>query len=124
MRKSVLHILQVSLITIGFASLLTGQVSNPAAIKKLISKYKTDARGPYLDIRWFCEDGSTRAARDPCPDGEGHQHARYKDEVKRLAQKDHVFLGQVLASTPHEDFWDAENAQSRLKQYQLGQYLQ
>ena len=125
MSKRVLYFLPVFLIITAFASPLAGQVSNPEAIKKMISKYKTDARGPYLDIRWFCKDGSTRAARDPCPgEKQGYQHARYKDEVKRLAEKEHIFLGQILASTPHEDFWDVDKAQSRLKQYQLGLYLQ
>ena len=89
----------------------------------MIEKYKTDARGPYQDIRWFCKDGSTRAARDPCPGEPGNQHARYKEAVIALAKKDHIFLGQILTSTPHADFWDADHAQSRLKQYQLEQFL-
>jgi hypothetical protein len=89
----------------------------------MIRRYKADPRGPYLDIRWFCPDGTIRAARDPCPDTVGHQHARYKDEVSLLAQTDHVFLGQILTGTPHPDFWDDAQAHSRLKQYQLEKYL-
>lgn len=124
MRTRVFSCLSVFLIITALASTMTGQVSNPEAVKKLVSKYKTDARGPYLDIRWFCKDGSTRTARDPCPgEKQGYQHARYKDEVKRLAEKEHIFLGQILASTPYEDFWDVDKAQSRLKQYQLDLYL-
>lgn len=103
---------------------LNGQVKDPEAIKTLIRKYKADARGPYLDIRWFCKDGSTRAARDPCPgEKQGYQHARHKDEVRNLASREHIFLGQILASTPNDQFWDSDNAQSRLKQYQLELYL-
>lgn len=106
------------------SSLLRGQVKDPEAVKAMISRFKKDARGPYLDIRWFCKDGTTRAARDPCPGlKQGYQHARYKDEVNILARREHVFLGQILASTPYEDFWDSGNAQSRLKQYQLEQFL-
>jgi len=124
MRKSVLYFFPVFLMAAVFATPMAGQVSNPKAIKALINKYKADARGPYLDIRWFCKDGSTRVARDPCPgEKQGYQHARLKDEVNALAKKEHVFLGQILASTPHADFWDSDKAQSRLKQYQLEQYL-
>lgn len=99
------------------------QVLNPEAIKSMINRYKQDPRGPYLDIRWFCKDGSIRAARDPCPDQPGNQRARYKDEVNLLAKKEHVFLGQILATTPYADVWDENRSQSRLIQYQIEQYL-
>ncbi|MGB3077436.1 MAG: PEP/pyruvate-binding domain-containing protein [Saprospiraceae bacterium] len=99
------------------------QVSNTEAVKAMIGRYKTDPRGPYRDIRWFCKDGTTRDPHDPCPDHKGSQHARLKDEVTALADKDHIFLGQILASTQDVDFWDVPNAHSRLKQYQLELYL-
>lgn len=101
-----------------------GQVVSPEELKLMINRYKNDPRGPYLDIRWFCPDGTLRAAKDPCPDKPGVQRARYKDEVILLGKKQHLFLGQILASTPYSDFWDANNAQSRLIQYQLEHYLQ
>ncbi|WP_036381765.1 PEP/pyruvate-binding domain-containing protein [Muricauda sp. MAR_2010_75] len=94
-------------------------------IAALIQKYKNDIRGPYRDIRWFCADGSIRAPKDPCPDeiGPGVQHARYKEEVVALGKSNHIYLGQILAYTDQEPFWDAENDHSRLKQYQLDKYL-
>ena len=90
-----------------------------------IEAYKNDIRGPYKDIRWFCNDGSVRAPKDPCPDniGPGVQHARYKDEVVALGNEKHIYLGQILAYTDKEEFWDLENDHSRLKQYQLDKYL-
>ncbi len=99
------------------------QVRNPESVKSMINRYKQDPRGPYLDIRWFCKDGSIRAARDPCPDQPGNQRARYKEEVKLLATKEHIFLGQILATTSYADFWDEDRAQSRMIQYQVEQYL-
>lgn len=100
------------------------QEINAAAIQKMIARYKVEPRGPYKDIRWFCKDGTIREARDPCPGiKQGHQRASYREEVVALSKKQHIFLGQILASTPNEDFWDESNAQSRLKQYQLEQYL-
>ncbi|MDE3741701.1 PEP/pyruvate-binding domain-containing protein [Maribacter polysaccharolyticus] len=90
-----------------------------------VARYKGDVRGPYKDIRWFCADGSIRAPKDPCPDniGPGVQHARYKDEVVTLGNEHHIYLGQILAYTDVDAFWDADFNHSRLKQYQLEKYL-
>ena len=97
-----------------------------AAIQALIEKYKADSRGPYKDIRWFCPDGSYAVPRSEklCANMKGAvQRARYKDEVVALGKSNHIFLGQILSTTPNEDFWDAANYNSRFKQYQLEKYL-
>ena len=104
-------------------SMLIAQLSNPQRVQAMVSGFKKDQRGPYLDIRWFCEDGTIRAPKDPCPGIPGHQHARYKDEVNALAKTEHIFLGQILTNTLYSEFWDNDKAHSRLKQYQLEQYL-
>lgn len=103
--------------------LLNAQEVDNKKVKELISQYKTDAKGPYKDIRWFCNDGTTRPPGERCPEP-GVQRARYKDEVISLAQTNHLFLGQILATTDIAAFWDTENFHSRLKQYQLQNYLQ
>ena len=94
-------------------------------LKAHVNAYKNDIRGPYRDIRWFCTDGSIRQPKDPCPDdiGPGVQHARYRDEVVALGKIHHIYLGQILAYTTKEEFWDKEANHSRLKQYQLDKYL-
>ena len=94
-------------------------------IKDLINSYKKDIRGPYKEIRWFCTDGSIRQPKDPCPDniGPGVQHATYKNSIIDLGKSNHIYLGQILAYTSKEEFWDVENNHSRLKQYQLDKYL-
>ena len=104
---------------------LSAQKYTTEHIKEQISLYKNDVRGPYKDIRWFCTDGSIRQPKDPCPEniGPGIQHARYKDAVEALAKNNHIFFGQILAYTKHDEFWDAPNNHSRLKQYQLDKYL-
>ncbi|THH41357.1 PEP/pyruvate-binding domain-containing protein [Neolewinella litorea] len=107
-----------------FLSPLAAQPSSAEEVAALIDSYRKDRRGPYRGIFWFCSDGSQRAARDPCPnDDKAHQHADYRPEVKRLMREDHLFLGQVLADTDKAAFWDAEHDHSRLKQYQLNNYL-
>ncbi|MFB9051665.1 PEP/pyruvate-binding domain-containing protein [Formosa undariae] len=91
-------------------------------IKESISNYKKDIRGPYRDIRWFCDDGTLNMPKEPCEDG-GVQHARYKEEVITLGEKSHIYLGQILASTNKDDFWDQDHNHSRLKQYMVENYL-
>ncbi|MCK0158310.1 phosphoenolpyruvate synthase [Cellulophaga sp. F20128] len=121
MKKLVL----ISFIGIIFTGHCFAQKLNNEAISQQILQYKKDSRGPYKDIRWFCTDGSLRQPKDPCPDniGPGVQHARYKDAVVQLSKSNQIYLGQILASTSKEEFWDAENNHSRLKQYQLDRYL-
>ncbi|MEZ4773022.1 MAG: PEP/pyruvate-binding domain-containing protein [Bacteroidia bacterium] len=93
-------------------------------IARQIQAYKTDIRGPYRDIRWFCNDGEIRMPKDPCPDNPGGvQRARYKEEVIALGNKNHVFLGQILSNTDYTEFLDEAHNHSRLKQYQLEKYL-
>lgn len=90
----------------------------------LIKDLKNDVRGPYKDIKWFCEDGTIREARDPCPEPmEGVQHARYKDNIKKLADTKNIHLDQILVGTEKEKFWDDKNQNSRLKQYQITNFL-
>lgn len=90
-----------------------------------IQELKEDRRGPFKDIKWFCEDGTIREARDPCPEPlEGVQHARFKDRVAAYAKRDHIFLDQILTGTNNLDYWDASNHHSRLKQYNITNFLQ
>lgn len=111
-------------IALGFtASALQAQKLDNTTLMGLIDKYKADVRGPYKDIRWFCPDGSVIMPREKCAEPGGVQRARYKDEVVALGKTNRIFLGQILANTPKEDFLDAENNYSRLKQYQLEKYL-
>ncbi len=97
------------------------KLSDPA-IAKLVSTYKSEAKGPYRDIRWFCIDGSTVAPQERCPEP-GVQRARYRDEVIALGASNHVYLGQILSTTAIADFWDVENQGARMKPYQMEQFL-
>ncbi|WP_455170100.1 PEP/pyruvate-binding domain-containing protein [Aegicerativicinus sediminis] len=93
-------------------------------IRTLISQLKKDSRGPYYRIKWFCDDGTMRDAKDPCPDEVGGiQHATFKPEVEQLAQEYGLYFADILASLDEAKFWDAQNNMSRIKQYQLNKYL-
>lgn len=105
------------------ATPVLAQKKSDEAISKLIATYKAEIRGPYKDIRWFCKDGSTVAPQERCPELGGVQRARYRDDVLALAKSNQIYFGQILSTTETADFWDASNGQSRMKQYQLEQYL-
>jgi len=93
-------------------------------IRNLIATYKKDVRGPYKILNWYCNDGRINPAKEPCGDDIGGvQRATYKDEVVKLGETAHVYLGQILATTDFDAFWDKKNFNSRLKQYQLEKYL-
>jgi len=95
-----------------------------AEIQKLVQSFKTDTRGPYQAIRWFYPDGSIYPPRSPATDKTGGlQHALHKDIVSQIKKEHSIYLGQILAGTKHEDFLDASNQNSRMKQYQIEQYL-
>jgi len=105
------------------ANNITEQPIGNQEIAVLIQELKEDRRGPYRDIRWFCPDGSVNLPREYCKDEGGIQHARYKFEVEELAEKKHIYFGQILSAAERDEFWDAANNNSRAKQYQLEKYL-
>ena len=101
-----------------------GQEKSTSQVKQLIESYKNDIRGPYYRIKWFCEDGSIRDAKDPCPDDmEGIQHASFKQSALDLRKTNQLFFGEILAATKTNEFLDENHNYSRLKQYQIGEYL-
>ncbi len=115
----------ISTILLASLSSSPGQVPvfRPDQIASMVAAYKLDPRGPYRDIRWFCKDGSINPPKEPCDKPGGVQRARMKQEIVDLAKKEHIFLGQILATTPYVDFWDEVNSSSRLKQFQLENFL-
>ena len=125
--RNELHSMRYLIIYIVFSICLAipifSQTVSKEEIKRRIESYKTDGRGPYKEIRWFCKDGSIILPQERCPEPGGVQRARHKDEVYKLSISNHIFLGQILSTTPFPDFWDTDNYHSRMKQYQLEKYL-
>jgi hypothetical protein len=100
------------------------QTPDASQIRELVLSFKKDLRGPYQAIRWFCPDGTVLPPQERCPEPGGIQHALPKDVVQKIARERGIYLGQILAGISFPDFLDETNQNSRLKQYQLEQYLQ
>ena len=96
----------------------------PVSLSELVTQLKSDPRGPYQRIAWFCPDGRVQPANQPCGDPGGLQHALPKDVVVRAREEYGIYLGQILAGTDFDSFLDAENEFSRAKQYALEKFLQ
>jgi hypothetical protein len=110
--------------------LLTGlyavepQAIDQEALRQLVQDFKKDERGPYQAIRWFCPDGTILPPKERCPQPGGIQHALEKDIVQKLARENNLYLGQILSGTDFARFFDSNNQNSRLMQYQMEKFLQ
>lgn len=93
-------------------------------IQNKIKVFKGDPKGPYQQIMWFCPDGSKVPPKQRCPEKGGVQRAVYNQWVENLAVQNHIYLGQILAATNFEEFFDSQNQYSRLKQYEIENYLE
>lgn len=93
-------------------------------IRDKITAFKKDSKGPYQQIMWFCPDGSKVPPKQRCPEKGGVQRATYKPWVDTLAVRNQIYLGQILSATDFKQFLDQNNNYSRLKQYQIENFLE
>jgi len=68
-------------------------------IRRWVQEMKTNSRGPFARIRWFCNDGSILPPKPyACKDHDGGvQHGEWTDRVKRL-RADGYYIANILAS--------------------------
>ncbi|MEZ5403448.1 MAG: PEP/pyruvate-binding domain-containing protein [Bryobacteraceae bacterium] len=106
----------------GLIPALTAQQAENA--RQWIGGFKTNLRGPYLRIRWYCKDGSVLPpAGNPCKDlGGGVQHAELNSQAVRLASWN-VHAGTLLTGLAYDDLFDAAQYHHRLKELVLEAYL-
>ncbi|MBF0431674.1 MAG: hypothetical protein HQK83_10370 [Fibrobacteria bacterium] len=89
----------------------------------ILEEFKKDAKGPFAKIQWYCPDGSVIPAQNRCKQPGGIQHAALKKVPEGWQKRYHLFLGQILAGTENEDFYDSAYGFSRMKQFQIEKYL-
>lgn len=113
----------ILLLALSVQQIQSQTIENPE-IKSKVEAFKKDAKGPYQQIMWFCPDGSRVIPTQRCPEKGGVQRATYKAWVEQLSQKNHIYLGQILAATDFVQFLDKDNRYSRAKQYQIENYIE
>jgi hypothetical protein len=97
-----------------------------AEVRGALAAMKTDERGPYLRIRWFCKDGAILApvsGTTPCTErGGGVQHAEYNAAALKLAGLNY-HVGTILQATSFDDFADTLHAGFRLRELVMERFL-
>ena len=95
-----------------------------AEARRLVAAFKTNERGPYTRLRWYCADGSVLPPQPyACREhGGGHQHAEYSPERQRLADLGWP-AGTILTATPWEEMWDEGRRNRRLRELLVERYL-
>ncbi|PYT29255.1 MAG: hypothetical protein DMG58_16610 [Acidobacteria bacterium] len=92
--------------------------------RKILGEFKSNPKGPYLQIRWFCKDGSVQPpAGTPCKSrGGGVQYAELSPAARLLARWN-LNVGTVLASLDFSTFFDAARDHWRARELVLENYL-
>lgn len=95
-----------------------------AEARKLLAGFKSNPKGPWLRIRWFCNDGSVLEPQGlPCKTrGGGFQHGEPGPAARKLAGWN-LDVGTVLAGMAFDEFFDLRRDHHRLKQFVLEKYL-
>lgn len=93
-------------------------------VRAAVAAMKADPRGPYLRIRWFCNDSTVHPpAGTPCRErGGGVQYAEFNDRARRLAELQ-FHVGTILQAVTFEELFDAERANYRLRELVVAKYL-
>jgi hypothetical protein len=96
-----------------------------AEARRTLEGFRTDPRGPFYRIRWFCNDGTDHPpSPPPCRDrGGGHQHASLSPETLKLAEWN-IDVGTTLAGKGFDALFDAKRDHWRLRQMVLEHYLE
>lgn len=94
-------------------------------LRNAIAEMKANPRGPWLRIRWFCNDGSVLPPEPfACRGhGGGHQYAQMRPEIERFADWGFHF-GTIYRAMSAEDFLDRANSGYRLQELVLQDYLE
>jgi hypothetical protein len=100
----------------------TAQVLTEA--QAIVQSMVGNPRGPYLRIRWFCNDGTLQPPQPyACRErGGGRQHAEYSPERDRLAELGWP-VGTIFAALTWDELWDGQRRHQRLRSLALERYL-
>lgn len=92
--------------------------------RSIVQSMRENPRGPYLRLRWFCNDGTVQppAALACAERGGGRQHGEYSPERARLAELGWS-VGTVFTALSWDELWDADRRHQRLRELSLERYL-
>lgn len=98
--------------------------ADTTADRAAIAQMKSQPRGPFSSIQWFCKDGRVLAAQDyACAKkGDGWQHGQWNDAARRLRGKGYE-VATLLAGIDAPKAVAAEGFAQRYAQWLVERYL-
>ncbi len=98
--------------------------ADSATLARWIAEMKTDPKGPFERIVWFCKDGQILPPKPyACaPYGGGRQHGEWNERTKTLRAAGY-YVANVLAALEPVYITDGEQGRMRLKHLLLERYL-
>ena len=105
-------------------ALAQGDPPDVETLRSWVQALKLAPRGPFKQIRWFCNDGSVQLPEEyACKEhGGGVQHGEWTDRVRTLRNNGY-YLANVFASVRAQDLIQDEKREAILKQMLLEQFL-
>jgi hypothetical protein len=98
---------------------------DPPVLRGWIEEFKQSPKGPFDQIRWFCNDGSVHPARPyPCGGerGGGIQHGDWSERALALREGGYA-IGNVLAELEANEFVGRRAELDTLKQILIERFL-
>jgi len=89
-----------------------------------VEQFKTSNRGPFIRIRWYCEDGAVlEPGQGACAEhGGGRQHGQWNDKATRMREQG-LYIANVLAAVETDSLTGNEAELEQLSQILLEQFL-
>lgn len=102
----------------------TPERMEPPQLRGLIEKMKVSPRGPFVRIRWFCDDGSVLAPSEgACSEhGGGVQHGEWSADTRAIREQGYL-VATLLAELNTLGFVGAYPPLDDLRQILLEQFL-
>jgi hypothetical protein len=95
-----------------------------ATLRRWVAEMKTSSRGPFQQIRWFCNDGSIHPPGDyVCRDrGGGIQHGEWSARVRQLRENGY-WVANLFAEVRPDELLGQPDSAVAIGQMVLEQYL-
>jgi hypothetical protein len=100
------------------------ELADQATLRRWAVEMKTAARGPFQQIRWFCNDGSVHPPGEyTCRErGGGIQHGEWTERVRRLRDNGY-WIANLFAEVRPDELLGQPDAEVAIAQMVLEQYL-
>ena len=111
------------LLWLSVVPLAAADLPDKATLRTWIEEMKSARRGPFLRIRWFCQDGTILPPKGSCREhGGGIQHGEWNARTKQLRAGGY-HIANILGDVKLQDFTKQPEYASIYKQILLEQFL-